>query len=259
MRIGLWGAALALALSAGSAQAAGGLEDVMWDVLKPRILGDAPIQADDRIVLLVPPDAENPLAAPVFVDASALGGDVKEIVLIADLNPLPLILRFKPEAARPVVGTRIKVQQSTPLRAAVMLGDGVWRVKTVIMEAVGGGCTQPATAYAEADWAQRLGEVAAAAFNADRDGETATRLRFSVRHPMDTGLAPGIPAYFIDEMIVRDGDGAVLARIEGAEPVAENPVFTLEVKRSLSNKLTLSGRDNGGAEFRAVLNPGDAS
>lgn len=257
MRVVLWAAALSL--SAGAAQAAGGLEDVMWDVLKPRILGDAPVTDDDRIVLLAPPDAENPLAAPVFVDASALGPDVREIVLIADLNPLPFILRFKPEAARPVVGTRIKVQQSTPLRAAVKMADGGWRMKTVIMEAVGGGCTQPATAYAEADWAQRLGEVAAAAFKADRGGEAATRLRFSVRHPMDTGLAPGIPAYFIDEMTVRDGNGAVLARIEGGEPVAENPVFTLEVKRSLSDKVTLSGRDNGGAEFTAVLNQGGAS
>jgi sulfur-oxidizing protein SoxY len=245
----------ALATVSAPAFAAGDLENVMWDVLKPRLLGDAPVVTDDRIVLSAPPDAENALAAPVFADASALG-EVQEIVLIADLNPFPLILRFKPEAARAVIGARFKVQQTTPLRAVARTADGVWHMKTVMVEAVGGGCTQPAAAYAEADWTDRLGEVSAAAFKADRGGETATRLRFSVRHPMDTGLAAGIPAYFVEQMTLRDGTGAVLARIEGAEPVAENPVFTVEVKRGLDQKLILDGRDNSGADFRAVLHDG---
>lgn len=247
-----------LAVAASSAQAQGrGLDQVMWEVLKPRLLGDGPVTTDDRIVLLAPPDAENALAAPAFVDASALGDGVREIVLIADLNPFPLILRFKPEAAaRPVIGARFKIQQSTPLRAAVRMADGSWRMKTMMMEAAGGGCTQPAAAYANADWSERLGEVASAAFPA---GDGAMRLRFSVRHPMDTGLAPGIPAYYIDEMTLRDGVGGALARIEGGEPVSENPVFTVEVKRPLTERITMDGRDNGGAAFRAVLNVGGGS
>lgn len=257
----LWGFVVSatLALSAAApARAAGELDNVMWDVLRPRLLGDGPVVMDNQIRLLAPPDAENALAVPVLADASALGA-VTEMVIIADLNPFPLVLRFKPTAARPVIAARFKVQQTTPLRAAARTPDGVWHVSTIMVSAVGGGCTQPATSYANADWSARLGQVAAAVFPADADGQTATRLRFSVQHPMDTGLAPGIPAYFIDELTLRDGAGRELARIESAEPVAENPVFMVEPLRGRNDKIILEGRDNGGAAFRAVLNEGGAS
>lgn len=226
------------------------LENVMWDVLRPRLLGDGPVVVDDRIRLLAPPDAEDAAAVPVLADASALGV-VEEIALIADLNPFPLILRFHPQAARPVIATRFKVQQATPLRAAARTPDGVWHLTTIMVNADGGGCTQPAAAYANADWADHVGGVTAASWADSASG--MTRVRFRVSHPMDTGLADGIPAYFIDEMTLTDGEGRALGRVEPGEPVSENPVFTLEVPAPPGEPVTLNGRDNSGTTFRATL------
>jgi sulfur-oxidizing protein SoxY len=63
-------------------------------------------------------------------------------------------------------------------------------------------------------------------------------------HPMDTGLADGIPAFFIEKLDLKDADGDLLARIEPAEPVAQHPRMTVLVKPDAgSDALTLDGRD----------------
>ena len=40
---------------------------------------------------------------------------------------------------------------------------------------------------------------------------------------MDTGLAPGIPAFYLESLAVRDGDARDLGQIDLFEPVSENP------------------------------------
>lgn len=81
-----------------------------------------------------------------------------------------------------------------------------------------------------------------------------TRLRLRVRHPMDTGLAPGIPAFYLEDLAIRDADGRELARIDSFEPVSENPVFTVEVTPSPgSRSLGIDGRDNNGTEIEAEV------
>ena len=64
---------------------------------------------------------------------------------------------------------------------------------------------------------------------------------------MDTGLAPGIPAFHLETLAIHDAQGRELGRIDTFEPVSENPVFTLEVSPSTgSRSLRLTGRDNNG-------------
>jgi sulfur-oxidizing protein SoxY len=71
---------------------------------------------------------------------------------------------------------------------------------------------------------------------------------------MDTGLAPGIPAFYLENLAVHDGQGRELGRIDTFEPVSENPVFTLEVSPSpASRTLRLTGRDNNGTPVLADI------
>ena len=156
-----------------------------------------------------------------------LRSKVEEIVVFADMNPIPRILNYRPASAKPVIGLRLKLQQATPIRAAASTGDGVWHVGGVFVDAAGGGCTSPALAHGDPQWERHLGEVQARAWGQAADG--AVRVRFRVRHPMDTGLAPGIPAFYLENLAIHDGQGRELGRIDTFEPVSENPVFTLEV------------------------------
>jgi sulfur-oxidizing protein SoxY len=71
---------------------------------------------------------------------------------------------------------------------------------------------------------------------------------------MDTGLAPGIPAFYLESLMVRDGDARDLGQIDLFEPVSENPIFTLEVSPSAeSRSLRLTGRDNNGTPILAEI------
>ncbi|WP_448204113.1 quinoprotein dehydrogenase-associated SoxYZ-like carrier [Azospirillum sp. sgz302134] len=249
-------AGVAVALS-GPALAAGAdpedpLASVMWDVLRPELFGKAPIVFDDRVTVTAPANAEDATAVPVLADASALGA-VEEMVLISDLNPFPVVLRFHPTAAKPVVGARIRVQQATPVRAAARTPDGVWHIGGKLVDAAGGGCTAPPVTYAAKDWADHVGEVQARAWPPAGDDKLA-RVRFRVRHPMDNGLIAGIPAYFIEKLSLLDSDGTELSRLDVLEPVSENPVFTLEVKPGAASRaLKLVGRDTQGGEINAAI------
>lgn len=244
-------AALVLLLLAAPAAAQDDpLDSVVWEALREEYFGTAPVVFDGRVTVTAPPGAENVFAVPVAVDARALD-DVREVLVIADLNPFPLVLRFHPIAAAPFIATRIKVQQATAVRGAARTGDGVWHLGGVLVDAAGGGCSAPAQAYAEKDWSDHVGEVQARAWPPGPGGTARVRLR--VRHPQDTGLVAGIPAYFIERLTLRDGKGRELARLDTGEPVAENPVFTLELRPGAGRALTLDGRDNQGREIEATI------
>ncbi|AWK89697.1 quinoprotein dehydrogenase-associated SoxYZ-like carrier [Azospirillum thermophilum] len=246
---------LVAGLAGGAAQAAplppDPLESVVWETLAPAVFGDAPVVFDDRVVVQTPADVENALAVPVAVDAGALG-EVREMVLLADLNPFPVVLRFEPLAARPFIATRIKVQQATAIRGAARTADGVWHVGGRLVDAAGGGCAAPPQSYAAADWERHLGEVQARLWPAA--GAEAARLKLRIRHPMDTGLSAGVPAFFIETLTVAAEDGTPLARIAPLEPVSEDPVFTLEPRLPAGTAmLRLTGRDNNGGEIAARI------
>ena len=103
------------------------LESSMWEDMRLSLLGGAKVVFDDRVRVLAPDDAEDSMNVPVLVDASALG-KVSRIVVFAELNPIHKVLEMEPLHAKPLVGFRIKVQQATPIRAAVLTQDGQWHV-----------------------------------------------------------------------------------------------------------------------------------
>ncbi len=249
------GLALVMALSAAPAVAdPDPLRSVMWDDMRAVILGGGAVVFDQRVRVTAPASAEDALNVPVMVDASSLDAEskVEEIVVFADMNPIPRILNYRPASAKPVIGLRLKLQQATPIRAAARTVDGVWHVGGVFVDAAGGGCTSPALAHGDPQWERHLGEVQARAWAPGADG--GVRVRFRVRHPMDTGLAPGIPAFYLESLMVRDGDARDLGRIDLFEPVSENPIFTLEVSPSAeSRSLRLTGRDNNGTPILAEV------
>lgn len=221
---------------------------VMWDYLQVNLYGDPEeIAFDDRVVVAAPKRAEDSLHVPVLVDATSLG-DVRSITVSVDFGPIPKILTYYPGEAQPKLGFRFKIDQSTPLRAVVETGDGRFYVGSTYVQAVGGGCSLPAAAYASDGWEERLGEVHG------RVWPQAGRVRFKVSHPMDTGLAPGIPVFIIEDLALSTPDGDELARVEVFEPVEEDPVMTFYFGENvLPGTLAVSGRDNNGNVIGATI------
>ena len=225
------------------------LQSPMWDYLRNVFLGDTPYQFDDRIVVSVPPFAEDPTQVPVTVDATGLSEKIEKIVVWADLNPIQHIYTYYPlKDVKPNVSLRIKVQQATPIRAAVLTKKGQWLVGTTYLDAAGGGCTTPSVANTSPYWESHLGDISAKKFQREAFG----RYKFKVVHPMDTGLVDAIPEFYLQQLELRDAQGDALVKMDLSQPVSENPVFSFDVTQP-SGQHHLWLRDNNGNEFEQPL------
>lgn len=244
--------ALALAWSAGVALAgppADPLGSPMWTDMVERVLDGGEVVFDERVKVLVPSVVENQAQVPMTVDARELS-HVEKLVVFADLNPIQHVLTLTPGRSAPYVSFRMKVEQGTPVRAAALGADGVWHVGGVYLDAAGGGCSAPATARKEESWSTTVGQAQARIW---RDGSGLARLRFRIRHPMDTGLAKdNTPAYYIEHVKLRSSSGAPLATLEMFEPMSEDPTVTLMVPLSTSESaVEMEGRDINGGLYRS--------
>lgn len=223
------------------------LNSVMWDRMAKQLMthDQGPIVFDRQIRILAPVSAEDQMAIPVTVDASSLT-NVKKIVVLADLNPINHVLTYEPQRSKPFISFRFKAEQGTPIRAAALTSDGVWHMSAVYIDAAGGGCTAPAVAHSVEDWTSRLAEVRARIWS--NHGADENRLRLRIQHPMDTGLADGIPALFVEQIQITSARGEALGRLTIREPVSENPVFTLKTspQSAGSGPIRVEGRDNHG-------------
>ena len=242
----------ALTLAApGLADQADPMGTASWEMRRAELFAGAPVVFDPRVAVLAPAVAENPLQVPVAVNVHPTI-KASRILVFTDYNPILRVLAFEPGDARPYLAFRVKMQQSGPVRAAALDADGVWRVGHSWVVTTGGGCTLPALGRTDADWETRLNEVAGRLWT-HRAGED-TRVRFRIVHPMDTGLAPGIPAFFLQRLDLADTRGRRLMGIELFEPVSENPVFTLELPAGqVAPPIRLTGTDNNGNRVRAEL------
>jgi len=221
-------------------------ESVMWKQMVERHFPGGQVVFDSRVIVSAPKSAENQFNVPVTVDATALD-NVEEIVAVADLNPIPHILTIRPLEALSFVGFRVKLQQGTPIHVGVRTADGVWHIGGAYVDASGGGCTAPAMAHGTNNWMKELGTTRA---STRRESPLSARMTIRMRHPMDTGLAAGIPAFFMNNITVRNAAGDALAELDLYEPVSENPTITIKPKVGQGvEQLQVSARDTEGNEF----------
>jgi len=71
---------------------------------------------------------------------------------------------------------------------------------------------------------------------------------------MDTGLADGIPVFYMNQLEVTSPEGVELASLELFEPVSENPTVTIKplVQDDVS-ELLVYARDTEANEFNFTL------
>ena len=225
------------------------LESPLWEYMREQFIGDDKFVFDERVKVELPEFAEDPTQVPITIDAEALSGEIERIVAWADLNPIQHIFTYYPHPdIVPRVSLRIKVQQGTAIRAAVLTKDNIWHVGGRYLDAAGGGCTTPSVANANPYWESHLGEMKSRFFPRQEGG----RYKFKVIHPMDTGLVDAIPEFYIQQVAVRSGSGQDLAKMDLSQPVSENPVITFDIRNG-GEKHSVWLRDNGGNEFEQEL------
>lgn len=228
------------------------LNSPSWGTMAKQLLGNDPIVFDDRVNVLAPASAEDSMNVPVSVSVKGLD-HIEQILVFSDLNPIPKILVFRPIKSDAYLAFRFKVQQSTPIRAAVQTTDKVWHVGGRWIDAAGGGCTSPSVGMTSGNWTNTLGQVSAKRW---LDPSThSERVRMKIMHPMDTGLAPGIPAFHITNLDLLDQKTQPIAQLELFEPVSENPVLSFDIHRpqASNSPILISGRDNNGNRFHAEI------
>lgn len=228
----------------------------VWIDMRKEFLGAAPLRYDARVEVQGPAFAEDPMNVPIAVRVSPALGTVRRIVVLVDRNPIKKVLEFEPLSALPALSFRFKLEQASPVRAAVQLADGAWVVGGTWVDSAGGGCTVAGGTRKDGTWSQTLGQVSGRLFPGSAGADStpaASRLRLQVMHPMDTGLVAGIPAFFINRLSVRDGQGRELARLLAFEPVSENPVFSFDFAQPPTGGVAVVGTDNNGNRIGSRL------
>lgn len=217
----------------------------------------ARVRFDDRVKVDFPAIAENQRQFPVQVDARAVAG-VKRIIVFADLNPIQKAVEFTPHDAEAFIALRIKLDQRTPVRAAVEVADGSWLLSGGWIDAAGGGCSAPPVSRVKGDWAQSLMQLRGRLWSMPGAGPGAglsrptARLALAVRHPMDTGFVDNIPGYWLETVALRAG-GRLLAQLRLNASVAEDPAIMLMPHVAAGEAVTVDGRDSGGVELAASI------
>lgn len=217
---------------------------LQWPDLQREFFGDAQVVFDERVKVLGPGFAADPMNVPISVAALELA-PVEAILVFVDRNPIRKVLELRPGRAAPALGFRFKLEQASPVRAAARTRDGVWHVGGTWVDSAGGGCTVAGATRRDGSWARTLGQVSGRLFPASPLTPGA-RLRVRVMHPMDTGLVGGIPAFHLSRLSVRDAHDAELLALRTFEPLSENPVLSFDFPGPVAAPLRLLGSDNNG-------------
>jgi sulfur-oxidizing protein SoxY len=249
--------AVAPAWSQGDPYGGDPFQSFQWPELKKEFIRNAPTVFDDRVQVRLPAFAEDPMNVPVSVSVTGLP-EVEEIMVLVDRNPIRKVLVYQPLAALPSVSFRFKLEQASPVRALARTRDGVWHVGGALVDSAGGGCTVAGASRRDGSWDRTLGQVSGRVFESSAAAPGfalagAARLRLRVMHPMDTGLAGGIPAFYLNQLAVFDSQGVELLRLSTFEPISENPVFSFDFAGRQTGALTVVGSDNNGNRIRSLI------
>ena len=252
-------AVLAFTATATQAGPSDPMQSALWEDLRAEYLGEGPVDFNYNVTLAIPRTVEDAFSVPVMVRFSERIGPIEEVVVLAENNPIRAAARVFPRRTIRAVGMNIRLEQSTPVRAAARDANGVWHVASVRVEVMNpGGCTAAGGEAGD----NPLGQIAMKRF---KRPDRSTRLKVGITHPMHTGLAPDedgeiIPAYYVDNLTVEDAAGPI-ADLETTAALASDPNFYFDLPDSLQSvRVTASDTEGLGFEaFESALDPADKS
>jgi sulfur-oxidizing protein SoxY len=256
----IFAAGAAMHLGATRPAIAASAEDA-WPALAENVFKGRPLADGSGIVAIdMPVRAEDAAIVPVTLRVTLPQGDarhLKTMTLVIDDNPAPVAATFKiaDDAGLSAISTRVRVNSYTNVHAVAELSDGqLYMVKTYVKAS--GGCAAPAAKNAD-EAASTLGQMKFRQFAKPTDGPASAprEAQIMIRHPNNSGLQRDqvsllyIPAYFVDELKVWQGD-ALLFSMEGGISVSEDPNFRFDFRPNGAATFRVEAKDTDGKVYR---------
>ncbi|WP_117237426.1 thiosulfate oxidation carrier protein SoxY [Thermus sediminis] len=94
----------------------------------------------DLVKVTMPTIAESGANVPAEVEVNLPPGEVKAIHLFADKNPTPRLASFMPMKALPYYATRVRLAETSAVRAVVETQDGRFLLASASTRVTVGGC-----------------------------------------------------------------------------------------------------------------------
>ena len=213
-----------------------------WETLRPQLYGTRDISenGDQLMSVEAPGSTPDPSATPVVVHFGAgLEGNLKEVRVIIDNNPSPLVATLELAKGLPVeeIDLRVRIDRYTSVRAIAETGDGKLEMRSTWVNA-SGGCSAPPAATAGG----MLGQIR---FHPSPD---AHALQFSIRHPNNSGFqidprtGDPIPPHFVSHIRLSSG-GQMLMEADTGISLSENPTLRIASSQPLKGPLTVEATD----------------
>jgi sulfur-oxidizing protein SoxY len=213
-----------------------------WQTMRPNLYGTRPISetGDALMSIEAPASTPDPSATPVVVRfGEALAGRVRQLRVIIDNNPSPLVttMNFKTGMPLEEIDLRVRIDRFTSVRAIAETTDGVLQMRSTWVNA-SGGCSAPPSPSAGG----MLGDIR---FRAAADDKA---LQVSIRHPNNSGFqidpksGDPIPPHFISHLRLRAGNDILLDADTGIS-LSENPTLRIASREALQAPLIFEATD----------------
>ena len=229
-------------------------ESSAWDDVSGSLWPADAVMLESGIVSIEAPErAEDAAIVPVSIGLDLPEGDarrVERVTLVVDENPAPVAATFTLGEGAGVdeISTRLRVNAYSPIHVVAELSDGSLHVAERFVKA-SGGCSAPALKDPDAAMAS-LGRMKLRQFG-EEDGLAEAQLL--IRHPNNSGLQRDpvtlyyIPAHFVEELTIEQGDEMILA-MEGGISLSEDPSFRFTYRPN-SDPIRVEATDTEGAVF----------
>ena len=213
-----------------------------WQSLRSQLYGTRDISegGDQLMSVEAPGSTPDPTATPVVLRFGAgLQGNVKQVRVIIDNNPSPLVATMDLAAGLPVeeIDLRVRIDRYTSVRAIAETSSGKLEMRNTWVNA-SGGCSAPPTATDGG----ALGQIRF------RPSADARSLQFSIRHPNNSGFqidprtGDPIPPHFVSHIRLSSG-GRTLMEADTGISLSENPTLRIASSRPLLAPLTVEASD----------------
>lgn len=247
-------------------------EGETWAELKFDVFGDREIKDAAGVFSIdAPYRAHDAAIVPVTIK-QADGSDLKieKLTLIVDENPAPIVAEFEFGDAMGELDfeTRVRIDLYSNVRVIAEGSDGQLYMTGRFVKA-SGGCSAPALKDMESSIASagkmkmRFFEPETAAVELPKSGDRR-EAQVMMRHPNFSGMQMNqvtqlfIPAFFVNEMEVTQGDDLVF-RLTAGISISEDPVFRFKYTRNGAENFTVKASDTDGSIFEKTFPIGDTA
>lgn len=233
-----------------------------WNDIRKDAFGKREIlDGAGKIALEAPIRAEDAAVVPITVRMpAAFAGNVKQLTLIVDQNPSPLVAKFTygdaAGSADRLLATRIRIDQYSDVRAIAETADGKLYMTAVFVKA-SGGCSAPASGDAE-EAAKNMGKMRIKTAASVENGAEVAQVM--LKHPNISGMAMDQlthtypAARFVDKLSVTIG-GKLIFSMEGGISLSEDPNFRFTYKGNPADQMDVKASDSDGTQFSGHSTP----